>query len=183
MSISEPERVLDELLVTLVRSGDARAGERLAARWHPRFLRTARRILGDDDLAREAVQETWAGVCRGWPRLSDPAMFPAWAFGILNRKCADALRRTVKERRRGGDVPLKETPEPPRAQRRLALDAAFAELSPDRRAAALLFFGEGLTLAEVAAALRIPIGTAKSRIFHARRELKAHLEESEDDTV
>ncbi len=181
--MNETDRVYDELLVTLVRSGDARAGERLAARWHPRFLRTARRLLGDEDLAQEAAQETWAGVCRGWPRLSDPAMFPAWAFGILHRKCADALRRTVRDRARKATPPDGPSATPPDAPQRHALRRAFAALPQSRRAAAALYFGEGLTLAEVAVALGIPVGTAKSRIFQARRELKAQLEESDDGTV
>src|SRR5690606_29022104 len=86
--------------VTLVRSGDGRAAERLAARWQPRLLRAARRMLGEPEEAREAVQEAWGGICRGWLRLSDPAMFPAWAYGILARKCADRIRRMSGERRR-----------------------------------------------------------------------------------
>jgi DNA-directed RNA polymerase specialized sigma24 family protein len=58
---------------------------------------------------------------------------------------------------------------------RVAIDQAMARLSIEHRAAALLHFGEGLTLAEVAAATGVPLGTAKSRIFHARRLLAAAL--------
>ena len=70
---TETDRVYDELLITLARSGDRRAGERLAARWQPRLLHTARRLLRDDEQARDAVQEAWAGICRGWLTLNDPA--------------------------------------------------------------------------------------------------------------
>ncbi len=169
-------RVYDELLVVMARSGDRRAGERLAARWQPRLIRTARRLLRDDELAREAVQEAWAGICRGWLMLDDPATFPAWAFGILHRKCADRLRTEI--RRRGRTAPLDGVEAPaPGAQDGLALDLgrALGALSPDHRAAAILFFGEGLSLAEIAAATTAPLGTVKSRIFHARRQLKAAL--------
>lgn len=58
---------------------------------------------------------------------------------------------------------------------RVAIAQAFARLPADQRFAAHLFFVEGLTLAEIAVAADIPIGTAKSRIFHARRQLKAAL--------
>ncbi|NNC52161.1 MAG: hypothetical protein HKO08_03870, partial [Erythrobacter sp.] len=51
-------RLFDELLVTHVQSGDRRAGERLAARWHPRLMRTANRLLRDEEMARSAVQDT-----------------------------------------------------------------------------------------------------------------------------
>ncbi|MEE2690691.1 MAG: sigma-70 family RNA polymerase sigma factor [Pseudomonadota bacterium] len=169
-------RVFDELLVTLARTGDRAAGDRLAARWQPRLIRTARRLLRDDELAREAVQEAWAGICRGWFALDDPAKFPAWAFGVLHRKCADRLRAEV--RRRGRDAPLDgETLAAPSgdADMAISIDQALAALSPDHRAAAVLFFGEGLSLAEIAAATGAPVGTAKSRLFHARRQLKAAL--------
>ena len=171
MAQNETERVFDELLVTLVQSGDRRAGERLAARWQPRLIRTARRLLRDDEAARDAVQEAWIGIFRGAAALADPARFPAWAFGILHRKCADRIRSAQRERAAAeADPPACEGTED-----RVAIDQALAALSIEHRAAAILFFGEGLTLAEVADATGVPLGTAKSRIFHARRRLAAAL--------
>ncbi|MFN7056038.1 RNA polymerase sigma factor [Hyphomonas sp.] len=177
MALSETDRIYDELLVTLVRGGDRAAAERLAARWQPRLMRTARRMLGEEDEAREAVQEAWGGICRGWVRLSDPAMFPAWAYGILSRKCADRIRRVSAARARF--VAAEAAPEPAApdaAPVRHAILAALGALSPDHRIAAILYFSEGLTLAETAAAMGVPVGTAKSRIFHARQQLKTLLE-------
>jgi RNA polymerase sigma factor (sigma-70 family) len=177
MALSETDRVYDELLVTLVRAGDSRAAERLAARWQPRLMRAARRMLGDSEEAREAVQEAWGGICRGWVRLSDPAMFPAWAYGILMRKCADRIRRASAARARF--VAEDAAPEPAgidTAPLRHSLLAALGQLGPDHRTAAILYFSEGLTLAEIAAATGVPVGTAKSRIFHARQQLKQLLE-------
>lgn len=177
MALSESDRVYDELLVTLVRSGDARAAERLAARWQPRLMRAARRMLGDAEEAREAVQEAWGGICRGWLRLSDPAMFPAWAYGILSRKCADRIRRLGSDRKRF--VAAEAVPEPAlpdAAPLRHAILEALGQLSAEHRIAAILYFSEGLTLAETAAATGVPVGTAKSRIFHARQHLKDLLE-------
>lgn len=177
MAHSEADRVYDELLVTLVRAGDARAGERLVARWQPRLIRTARRLLRDPEQAREAVQEAWTGICRGWLTLSDPAKFPAWAFGILHRKCADRIKFEQTQRTR--TAPLDQVPEPAQSESselRFQIDQALGLLSPDHRAAAILFFGEGLTLSEIASATGVPVGTAKSRIFHARKHLKSILE-------
>jgi RNA polymerase sigma-70 factor (ECF subfamily) len=171
MGLSETDRVYDELLVTLVQAGDRRAGDRLVARWHPRLIRTARRLLHDDDAARDAVQEAWIGIFRGATRLADPTRFPAWAFGILHRKCADRIRLAQRARW----MPEPEPAAGEGAEDRLAIAEAMAALSPEHRAAAALHFGEGLTLAEVAQATGVPIGTAKSRIFHARRHLKAAL--------
>ncbi|MEM7328886.1 MAG: sigma-70 family RNA polymerase sigma factor [Pseudomonadota bacterium] len=176
MAAKQTERVYDELLVTLARSGDRRAANRLAARWYPRLMRTALRLLADRGEAEEAVQEAWAGICRGWPRLSDPAMFPGWAFGILRRKCADRIRKAQFDRNR--TAPLDAAPEPSqpaRGELQVEIDQALASLSDDHRLAAILFFGEGLSLNEIAAVTGVPLGTAKSRIFHARNHLKSCL--------
>lgn len=176
MAGQQTERVYDELLVTLARSGDRKAANRLAARWYPRLMRTALRLLQDRGEAEEAVQEAWAGICRGWPRLSDSAMFPGWAFGILRRKCVDRIRTNQADRAR--TAPLEAAPEPSqpaRGELQVEIDQALAGLSDDHRLAAILYFGEGLRLNEIAAVTGVPVGTAKSRIFNARQHLKSRL--------
>ena len=176
MATPQTERVYDELLVTLARAGDRKAANRLAARWYPRLIRTALRLVRDRQDAEEAVQEAWAAICRGWPRLSDPAMFPGWAFGILRRKCVDRIRTAQRDRTR--TAPLDAAPEPSqpaRGELQVEIDQALASLSDDHRLAAILFFGEGLSLNEIAAVTGVPVGTAKSRIFKARQHLKTCL--------
>ena len=64
---------------------------------------------------------------------------------------------------------------PAQGEDSIAIAQAFGSLPPDQRFAAHLFFVEGLTLAELAEVQGIPVGTAKSRLFHARRKLKAAL--------
>lgn len=182
LPISETSRVYDELLVTLVQAGDRRAFTRLAARWQPRFIRTARRLLRDREEADAAVQESWIGIVAGIARLSDPAKFPAWGFGILHRKCADRISRRKLHRQRSADLGREPEPaEPVRCEDALAIEDAVAQLGLAHRTAAILYFGEGLTLAELATATGVPLGTAKSRIFNARRALKAALSEMRDD--
>ncbi|NQY95785.1 MAG: sigma-70 family RNA polymerase sigma factor [Henriciella sp.] len=182
MPRQQTDRVYDELLVTLARSGDDRAANRLAARWYPRLMRTALRLLRDRSEAEDAVQEAWAGICRGWPRLSDPAMFPGWAFGILRRKCVDRIRKAQAQRAR--TAPLEAAPEPSqpaRGELQVEIDQALAELSDDHRLVAVLYFGEGLSLNEIAAVTGTPVGTAKSRVFHARQHLKSTLKGETDE--
>lgn len=170
-------RVYDELLVLHVQNGDRRALERLASRWQPRLLRSARRFTGDDELAREAVQECWLGIVGGLHRLSDPAKFPGWAFTILRRRCADRIRTHSAQRPRSDA--LDETNEPtagPRGEDRAAIRQAFARLPEEQRVAATLFFVEQLKLDEIAVATEAPLGTVKSRIFAARKSLKQALD-------
>lgn len=170
-------RVYEELLVTLARAGNRRAAERLAARWYPRLMRTAMVLLQDRDQAEDAVQEAWFGICRGWTGLHDAALFPAWAFSILRRKCADRIRREMRQRAR--TEPMDGASEPARecaGELRASLSQALGSLSEDHRLTALLYFAEGLSLKEIAAATGVPVGTAKSRLFYARKHLKSTLE-------
>ncbi len=176
MAGRETDRVYDELLVTLARSGDRRAAQRLARRWTPRLLRTAQRMLGDRELARDAVQEAWAAICGNWRNLRDPGLFPAWAFRILHNKCRDAIG--VRQRQRAREADPETAPEPAIAARGedgVSIDQALARLSLDHRTTAILFFGEGLSLVEIARATGVPVGTVKSRLFHARQKLRADL--------
>ena len=177
MAQREADRTYDELLVLLIREGDRQAGERLAARWYPRLLRTARRLIGDADAAEEIVQDTWFAIVRGLPRLKDPSRFPAWSFSILRRTCVDVIRSNTRDRaQKANAAVMQATCTEARGETMTALDQAFAGLSPEHRLAAILYFGEGLRLAEIATATDVPLGTAKSRIFYARRQLKAALE-------
>ena len=171
-------RVFDELLVLHVQNGDRRALERLASRWHPRLLRSARRFTGDDELAREAVQECWLGITRGLSKLNDPARFPAWAFTILRRRCADRIKAHAAHRPRSDELTEANAPViSPRGEDQAALRQAFAGLPEDQRIAATLYFVERLKLDEISAATGVPLGTVKSRIFTARKNLKEALGE------
>ena len=178
---SDSEAAFDALLVTLVWSGDREASRRLAIRWQPRLLRTARRLLQDRDGAMIAVQESWVAILRGLHRLDDPDRFAPWAFGILRHKCLDRIRSAQSRRDRGADLAEEHLVSSDRApEERLAILQAFAALPHDQRLAAHLHYIEGLALTEIARATDVPEGTVKSRLFHARRRLKAVLQG--DDT-
>ncbi len=172
-------RLYDELLVTLVQSGDRRAGERLAIRWQPRLARTARRLLGDEEAALVAVQEAWLSILRNIAGLRDPSRFAPWAFGILRRRCADRIRQAQADRARRGESE-DEPALPAAADDALAIRQAFAALPGQQPLAPHMFFVEGLTLAEIAQVPACPPGTVKTRLFHARRKLKAAM--SGDET-
>jgi RNA polymerase sigma-70 factor (ECF subfamily) len=177
-ALPDAEHLLDGLLVTLVRSGDRAAGQRLVARWHPRLMRTALRLTAEREAAREAVQEAWLAVWAGLPGLHDADRFGVWAYTVLRRKCVDRIRARVRDRQRLS--PLKSTPEPAQAGSqplRASLDRALAALPVEQQLAAVLWFIDELSLGEVAAATGVPVGTVKSRLSRARGALKLSLAE------
>lgn len=173
--------LFDELLVVLVQQGDKRALERLHGRWNTRLAKAALRYTGDPEKARDLVQECWIGIWKGVKRLRDPARFRSYAFAILHRKGADYLRGAIRDRThlkdQAGDRLDEHESGPATQPDRIALQQAFANLPPDQRFAAHLYFVEGLTLREIAEVQDIAEGTAKSRLFHARRKLKEALSE------
>ncbi|ANU07391.1 RNA polymerase sigma factor [Paraurantiacibacter namhicola] len=177
----ETRQAYDALLVVLAQSGDGRAAERLAIRWHPRLLRTARRLIGAD-LAQDVAQDSWVAIMRGLGRLRDQDRFAPWAFGILQRRCADAVRTAGRARARSAEMP-EDVPADQRDElRKLDLARAMESLPREQALAAHLHYIEGLTISEIAAVQDVPPGTAKSRLFHARRALKLALLPTQADS-
>lgn len=168
--------LFDELLVVMVQQGDRSALDQLHRRWDDRLVRAAYRFTGDRDSARDLAQECWIGIWRGIGGLRNPSRFRSYAFAILHRRGSDHLRSRISERATSAAADRSNSGvQAPEQGEALALNQAFGALPADQRLAAHLHFVEGLTLAEIAAVQRIPEGTAKSRLFHARRKLKAAL--------
>jgi RNA polymerase sigma-70 factor (ECF subfamily) len=175
--VRKTARILDEYLLAAARVGDGKAFELLARRWQKKLLAHAWRLLGDADGARDAVQDGWVEIVRGLHRLNDDRAFPAWAYRIVSRRCARQIGAVVRERRFQSEM------EPETAEQSAAegavdqerLRAAVRALPRDQRAAIALFHFEELSVAEVAVALDVPVGTVKTRLMHARRKLRAAL--------
>lgn len=176
------EHILSELLVLRVQGGNAEAFRELVELWHKRLVGYALTLLpGDDDAAQDAVQEAWVAAMGGIKRLEDPARFPGWIYRIVSNKCADDIRK--RQRRRSADEQLAEeapvaapAPDPGAAEDgedELALLRTAMEAMPeDRRRILRLHYLDGLSTNDIAEVLGIPRGTVKSRLYHAREELR-----------
>ncbi|MHC5065267.1 MAG: RNA polymerase sigma factor [Planctomycetota bacterium] len=176
MSPSSDQPVLDELLVLQCQAGDGSALDELVQRWQPRLERHALRHCSDQEAARDICQEAWLAIVRGIRRLSDPALFRAWAYRIVANKSADWLRRRQRE---GHRTVAEEPASSPRADAedsQALLQAALKSLPADRRGILELRYLEELSTAEIAHVLDIPEGTVKSRLHHARNHLREVLE-------
>jgi RNA polymerase sigma-70 factor (ECF subfamily) len=174
------------LLVARAQAGDQDAFEALLERWLVPSLRTAYAIIGDEADARDATQDAFLQAWRELRRLRDPDRFDAWFSRILVNRC-----RTVRGRRRRtavreinlDDLPLWAEPatagDPPANADPVSLDAverALRRLSTPERTILVLHHLQHLPLNDVAAGLGIPVGTAKSRLFAARKALERALE-------
>jgi RNA polymerase sigma-70 factor (ECF subfamily) len=159
--------------------GDVRAFDRLVLFHLPRTYRIALAILGSEADAGDAVQEAWLAAWRQLPTLRDPARFDAWLDQILVNACRMSIRRRGRVR----EIPMPDgfdagAPHAALNQvaERDALDRAFGRLTVEQRTILVLHHLERQPLATIAAALVIPVGTAKSRLHAARAALERVLE-------
>jgi RNA polymerase sigma-70 factor (ECF subfamily) len=150
----------------------------------------ARLILRDAELARDAVQEALIRAWRDLPGLRDPDRLDAWLHRLIVNACLDLARR---RRRRVIEVELKALDMPAASDAagsladRQLLDEALARLDPGHRAVVALHYLLGMPLPEVATVLRIPLGTAKSRLHYSlaamRRTVTGNADPSTEAVV
>ena len=166
-----------EPLVERARRGDREAFDGLVRLVGGTCMAIAVRILRDPDLAEDAVQTALIRAWRDLARLRDADRFEAWLHRILTRECyAEARRRT----RWAGDVRLLQpvadpSPDGFEIHHRDQLERAFRRLTVEQRAVLVFHHYLGLSTAEVADRLDIPIGTVKSRVHHASEAMRASL--------
>ena len=172
-------------LVDAARQGDHEAFEVLASSAGDRLYAIARLVLRDAHLAEDAVQEALVHAWRYLPTLRDPERWDAWLHRLIVNACADQGRG---RQRRAAEVRMVRIhPSTDDHARWITdhdqLDRGFRRLKPDQRAAVVLHFYAGLSVPEVADALGVPVGTAKSRIHYAVEALRAALEADERATA
>ena len=186
-----PESDDDVALMGRVRERDERAVEELVRRFERPLYSLAYRVAGSDRFAQDVVQEVFVTVWLDADRY-DPARgaVSSWLLTITRFKAIDMLRRETGAKRRTVDVDLSLRPanddvheETWLRTRRETVRAALRELSDTEREAVTLAFFDGLTHVEVAEALAIPLGTAKSRIRYGLIRLRRVLGESLSESV
>jgi RNA polymerase sigma-70 factor (ECF subfamily) len=164
-------------LVDRARRGDREAFGVLAGGAVDRLYAIARLILRDTDLAEDATQDALVRAWRDLPTLRDVERFDAWLYRLTVNACADIGRRRRRWRSELTIVPI-EPAESDRAVEladRDQLERGLRRLSDAQRTILILTFYVGLSPAEAADVLDIPVGTAKSRLHYAIDALRAAL--------
>jgi RNA polymerase sigma factor (sigma-70 family) len=166
-------------LVERARRGDHDAFAALAAAAILQLDAAARLILRDPEQAKDAVQETLVRAWRDLPTLRSPARFDAWLHRLLYRSCIDEVRR-LRRHRFDVDLTPIDHPDLDDATAVMAdrdqLERGFSRLDAEARALIVLHHYLDLPLPEVAIALGIPLGTAKSRLHRALQAMRAALD-------
>jgi len=170
-------------LVVRAQAGDLEAFSALTAGRTDRMYAAARLILRDDEQAADSVQDALLQAWRDVRGLRDVTRFDAWLHRLLVRSCYRAAKRRRSRQIVEIKVAWAAEPTTPDTQRDVAvrdqLERGFARLSPDQRAVIVLYHYVGLSLAESAEVLGIPLGTMQSRLSRATQAMRAALDADE----
>lgn len=170
---------MDRDLVEAARRGDREAYADLIRARGDRLYAIAQRILRDVDRTEDAVQEALVIAWRDLPGLRDPDRFDAWLHRLVVRAC---LHEAMRERRLVANLHVLPTDlsggpdEILSVADRDQLERGFRRLDPQQRAILVLRHFAGYEPAEIAELLGVPAGTARSRLHHAHRAMRAALE-------
>lgn len=181
--LAEAQRRQDAGDIEVFLGGDQRGFEALARRYLPRAYAVALGLTGNHDDAMDATQRAFVKIMRALPRFRTEEPFFPWLYRIV-RNCALNQRRD--ERRHRGEVPLEWVTQPDDSPSALELATArelrarlwecLRSLPFEQREVFTLYHFQGLKYREIAAALRIPLGTVMSRLYKARLQLRDLLE-------
>jgi RNA polymerase sigma-70 factor (ECF subfamily) len=169
-------------LVRRAARGDHEAFDALVRFASNRLYGIAYRILRDQHLAEDALQATLITIWNELPRLREPDRFDAWTYRLIVRAAVAEARRAGRGRgtaalRPADAEPARHGPDEIAAVAdRDVLERGFQRITPEQRAVLVLQHYAGLSLAEIADVVGIPIGTAGSRLHYAARALRAAIE-------
>lgn len=180
-----PVRASDEAdLIARVRGGDSASITQLYRQHHAKVRAFATRMLGDRTAAEDVVHDAFVALPDALARFRMDAKLETFLMSIGVNLCRRRLRSQARARRafeRAHERDPREpvtTPEAHAQQRRLAdaLRRGLETLSVDHREVFVLCAIEERSSIEVAEIVGVPEGTVRSRLFHARKQLRAFLE-------
>ncbi len=181
----QPSPMLDDddlVLIRRVAEKDRQAFETLYYRYAPRLYRYLSRLIRQQELVEEVLNDVMLVVWQNASRFNRTSRLSTWMFGIAHHKALKALARSANQ---SPDAPLatteeaqeewidKESPEETMMCQELhsTLARALERLSPEQRAVVELTFYHECSYQEIAEITGCPVNTVKTRMFHARRRL------------
>ena len=167
-------------LVKRCLAGEQAAMVELVGQYTGQVFGLCYRMLGQRQDAEDAAQATFVRVLKSLARWDATRDFEPWLLAIAGNRCRTAL---AQRKRRHGSQPLIEDVPDPASDRHAAqqlaeeVSLALATLRAEYREAFVLFHEHELSYAEIAAAMQVPLGTAKTWVHRARRGLIEHLKQ------
>ncbi len=176
-------------LIRRARKGDADAFAEAFEPLRSMIYAVAYRLVGPDD-AEDVVMQTYLKAWQAIPRFGGRSALKTWLYRIARNCALDLIRSRGRRRERvlsqeelespAAQFPDPSQPQPDevvvRSETAALVQEAMRGLSPEHRTALQMRFSDGMSYAEIAAATGVAIGTVMSRLFNAKRKLRAILE-------
>jgi RNA polymerase sigma-70 factor, ECF subfamily len=180
----------DEIIVERALTGDAEAFGELVRRWERRIFALTYGILGREEDARDATQETFLAAFRNLRGFRGEAKVSSWLHRIAVNQCISRQRRSKVRNESAFDetedagsfaTPLQHSPSHvvEGRQETLAVRRAINSLPMELRQVVVMKEFEELTFREIADALDLPLSTVKSRLYTALKQLQMRLRKFE----
>jgi RNA polymerase sigma-70 factor (ECF subfamily) len=166
------------LLVLRCQAGDRPSLEELIHDHHPRLRAFLHKMLPNQNHTDDLAQEVWMDVFRDLPRLADPAAFRPWLYQIARNRAYRAMRCRTPDPSPLNDPEVPDDPTPDfTPDDAAAVHAAIDRLSPEHREVLLLRFMEDMSYDDIARVTAANVGTVRSRIHNAKRQLRTIIEQ------
>lgn len=176
-----------------IRNRDERALTRIFSIMSRRIFDFAMGYVGNAATAEEVVTETFFEVWKSAGTFCGDSKVTTWIYGVARHKALDKVRSSQRRNRheQGWDDYVENMPSHEATafdgvaarQSGETISRALAVLSEEQRECILLVFYQEMSLQEVADIQGVPCNTVKTRLFHARKKLRAHLERDERQTA
>lgn len=186
----------DEQIVRLALSGDADAFGEIVKRWERKIFALAYGMLGREEDARDATQETFLAAFRNLRGFRGDAKVSSWLHRIAVNQCISRQRRTKVRGETGLEdetqadgasyfAPAHESPAhaAEATERTEFVRRAVMSLPTELRQVIVMKEFEELTFHEIAEALDLPLSTVKSRLYTALRQLRLRLKKMEPEAA
>lgn len=171
------ERSFNEWLVIESQRGEKDAFNTLIKNWEQRYFLYALNRLKSREAAKDVTQESLISISKGLRKLSDPVSYPKWSFRIVERRCVDWLRKTIREREFiQAQEELPEIPVRDSIEEKISVEQLLSKMDSRLATILRLYYLEALTIQEIAEVSGVPSGTVKSRLFYARKMMTELLE-------
>jgi RNA polymerase sigma-70 factor (ECF subfamily) len=178
--------MIDPKIIVESKNGDYRSFRNLVLSSSPLVYSVAFRILCNEELAREIVQETMITVWKNLNKINAPERYIGWLYRITVNKCNDELRKAKRnpefhaDERIWNNIAGKifENPSGDLDNREIALliKSATEHLSPSQKSVFVLCELEGLSQAEVAVITSMSRKSVKANLYHARKKIGLWIE-------
>ncbi len=191
--LKSKSQLLDELLVLQAQGGDRQAINILVQKWNKKLVYQSYIRTNNWEESQDIVQNVWQWLYHHLDKLDDVSNFASWIRTIVDRRSIDWVRKasTKKEVNKKSDGTIgfdhfdivDDTDDVGNRQEESLnrLEKGLQRLNADMKLILTLYYLESSSIESISKILKIPKGTVKSRLFHAREKLKSYINNEYDE--